>query len=117
MIDFARAYWRYGYCRITTLLHREGWAINHKRVERIWRQEGLKVPQKQPKRARLWLADGSCIRKRLEYRHHVWSYDFVMDRTHDGGPLKLLVVVDEYSWWSSGSPVPSLFVSSFKRRR
>ena len=97
IIELARAYGRYGYRRITALLHREGWAVNHKRVERIWRQEGLKVPQKQPKRARLWLADGSCIRKRPEYRHHVWSYDFVMDRTHDGRMLKLLVVVDEYS--------------------
>ena len=97
IIELARAYGRYGYRRITALLHREGWAVNHKRVERIWRQEGLKVPQKQPKRARLWLADGSCIRKRPEYRHHVWSYDFVMDRTHDGRALKLLVVVDEYS--------------------
>ena len=97
IIELARAYGRYGYRRITALLHREGWSVNHKRVERIWRQEGLKVPQKQPKRARLWLADGSCIRKRPEYPHHVWSYDFVMDRTHDGRPLKLLVVMDEYS--------------------
>jgi len=97
IIDLARAYGRYGYRRITALLRQEGWAVNHKRVERIWRQEGLKVPQKQPKRARLWLADGSCIRKRPAYRHHVWSYDFVMDRTHDGRPLKMLVVVDEYS--------------------
>ena len=71
--------------------------MNHKHVERIWRQEGLKVPQKQPKRARLWLADGSCIRRRAEYPNHVWSYDFVMDRTQDGRPLKLLTVVDEYT--------------------
>ncbi len=71
--------------------------MNHKRVERIWRQEGLKVPQKQPKRARLWLADGSCIRRRAEYPNHVWSYDFVMDRTRDGRPLKPLTVLDEYT--------------------
>ena len=71
--------------------------MNHKRVERLWRREGLKVPQKQPKRGRLWLADGSCIRRRPEYRHHVWAYDFVADRTHDGRPLKILTVVDEYS--------------------
>jgi putative transposase len=66
-------------------------------VERIWRQERLKVPQKQPKRARLWLADGSCIRRRAEYPNHVWSYDVVLGRTQDGRPLKLLTVVDEYT--------------------
>lgn len=79
------------------MLHREGWRVNHKRVERIWRREGLKVPKKQPKRARLWLHDGSCIRLRPEYRNHVWSYDFVADRTHDGKKLKMLTVIDEYS--------------------
>jgi len=89
-------YGRYGYRRITALLHREGWAVNHKWVERLWQQEDLKVPQKQPKRARHWLADGSCIRKQPESPHHVWSYDIVMDRTHDGWPLKVLVVLDEY---------------------
>ncbi len=97
IIELARAYGRYGYRQITALLHREGWAVNHKRVERICRQEGLKVPQKQPKQARLWLADGSCLRKQPEYRHHVWAYDFVMDRTQDGRPLKMLVVMDDYS--------------------
>ena len=71
--------------------------MNAKRVERIWRQEGLKVPKKQPKRGRLWLADGSCIRKRAEYPNHVWSYDFVFDRTHDGRPLRMLTMVDEYT--------------------
>jgi len=71
--------------------------VNHKRVERIWRREGLKVPQKQPKRGRLWLNDGSCVRLRPEYTDHVWAYDFVADRTHDGKPLRLLTVVDEYS--------------------
>lgn len=97
IIALAHEYGRYGYRRITALLHQEGWQVNHKRVERIWRQEGLKVPQKQPKRGRLWLADGSCIRRRAEYPNHVWSYDFVMDRTQDGRPLKLLTVVDEYT--------------------
>jgi len=71
--------------------------VNHKRVERIWRQEGLKVPQKQPKRGRLWLNDGSCIRLRPSHRNHVWSYDFVMDRTCDGKPIKILTLIDEYS--------------------
>ncbi len=71
--------------------------MNHKHVERIWRQEGLKVPKKQPKRGRLWLNDGSCIRLRAEYPNHVWSYDIVFDRTHDGRPLRILVIVDEYT--------------------
>ena len=71
--------------------------MNRKHVERLWRQEGLQVPQKQPKRARLWLADGSCIRRWAEYPNPVWSYDFVMDRTQDGRPLKLLTIVDEYT--------------------
>ena len=97
IIELATQYGRYGYRRITALLQREGWRVNHKRVERIWRQEGLKVPQKQPKRGRLWLNDGSCIRLRPERRHHVWTYDFVFDRTHDGKALKLLTVIDEYS--------------------
>ena len=79
------------------LLQREGWWVNHKRVERIWHQEGLKVPQKQPKRGRLWLNDGSCVRLRPTHRNHVWSYDFVAERTHDGRPLRLLTVMDEYS--------------------
>ena len=79
------------------MLRTEGWAVNHKRVERIWRQEGLKVPSKQPKRGRLWLTDGPCIRLRPLYQHHVWAYDFVSDRTHDGRPLKMLTVLDEYS--------------------
>ena len=71
--------------------------MNHKRVERLWRREGRKVPQKQSKRGRLWLTDGSCIRCRPVYRHHVWAYDFVTARTHDGRPLKILTVVDEFS--------------------
>jgi putative transposase len=97
IIDLAKEYGRYGYRRITALLQGEGWRVNHKRVERIWRQEGLKVPQKQPKRGRLWLNDGSCIRLRPERRNHVWAYDFVFDRTHNGRALKLLTIVDEYT--------------------
>ena len=71
--------------------------MNHKRVERLWRQEGLRVPQRQPKRRRLWLGDGSIVRRRAEHRDHVWSYDFVFDRTADGRPLRLLPIVDEYT--------------------
>ena len=97
IIRLATKYGRYGYRRITALLHRFGWRVNHKRVERIWRQEGLKVPKKQPKRARLWLNDGSCVRLRPTHRNHVWSYDFVMDRTHYGMPIKILTLIDEYS--------------------
>ncbi len=97
IIDLAKQYGRYGYRRITALLKAEGWHINHRRVERIWRQEGLKVPQKQPKRGRLWLNDGSCVRLRPEHRNHGWAYDFVFDRTHNGRVLKLMTVVDEYS--------------------
>jgi transposase InsO family protein len=82
---------------VSALLKRDGWRVNHKRVERIWRQEGLKVPQKQPKRGRLWLNDGSCVRLRPTHRNHVWSYDFVAERTHDGRPLRILTVIDEYS--------------------
>ena len=88
---------RYGYRKITALLRDAGWVVNAKRVERIWRREGLKVPAKQPKRGRLWLNDGSCIRLRPEHRDHVWSYDFVEDRTHDGRKFRTLNVVDEFT--------------------
>ena len=97
IIRLATKYGRYGYRRITRMLNRSGWGVNHKRIERIWRQEGLKVPKKQPKRGRLWLNDGSCVRLRPTHRNHVWSYDFVMDRTHDGRPIKILTLIDEYS--------------------
>jgi transposase InsO family protein len=88
---------RYGYRKIAELLRTWGWVVNDKRVERIWRQEGLKVPSKQPKRGRLWLNDGSCIRLRAEHRNHVWSYDFVEDRTHEGRKYRMLNVVDEFA--------------------
>ncbi len=97
IIQLATTYGRYGYLRITSLLRREGLRVNHNREERIWRREGLKVPKKQPKRGRLWLNDGSCLRLRPCGPNHVWSYDFVADRTADGRPLKMLTVVDEYT--------------------
>jgi len=97
IVRLASQYGRYGYRRVTALLRAEGWSVNHKRVERIWRREGLKVPQKQPKRGRLWLNDGSCIRLRPSWRHHVWAYDFVQARTHDGRVFRMLTVIDEYS--------------------
>ena len=97
IIALAQQFGRYGYRRITALLRDAGWVVNAKRVERIWRREGLKVPAKQPKRGRLWLNDGSCIRLRPEHRDHVWSYDFVEDRTHDGRKFRTLNVVDEFT--------------------
>jgi len=98
IIALATRYGRYGYRRVTALLNSEyGCRMNHKRVERIWRKEGLKVPKKQPKRSRLWLNDGSCIRLRPEYKDHVWSYDFMIDRTANGRAFKILTIIDEYT--------------------
>jgi transposase InsO family protein len=97
VIALACEYGRYGYRRVTGLIRNGGWIVNKKRVERIWKREGLKVPAKQPKRGRLWLNDGSCIRLRPEYRDHVWSYDFMQDRTHNGTPFRILNIIDEYT--------------------
>ena len=97
IIELASQYGRYGYRRITALLQGESWQVNHKKVERIWRREGLKVPKKQPKRRRLWLNDGSCIRLRPEYKDHVWSYDFMIARTADGRAFRILNIIDEYT--------------------
>ncbi len=97
IVELARQYGRYGYRKIAALLRQAGWLVNDKRVERIWRREGLKVPSKQPKRGRLWLTDGSCIRLRAEHRNHVWSYDFLEDRTHDGRKYRMLAIVDEFT--------------------
>jgi putative transposase len=93
----ACAYGRYGYRQVTALLRGEGWPVNHKRVERIWREEGLKVPQKQPRRRRLWPTDGSSVRLRAERPNHVWSHDFVADCTSDGRALRMLNIIDEYT--------------------
>jgi transposase InsO family protein len=97
IIELASQYGRYGYRRITAMLRGESWQVNHKRVERIWRKEGLKVPQKQPKRGRLWLNDGSCIRLRPEHKDHVWSYDFMTARTAEGRSFRILTILDEYT--------------------
>ena len=97
IIALATQYGRSGYRRITALLQSAGWQVGKDRVQRIWRREGLKVPQKQPKRGRLWLNDGSCVRLRPERANHVWSYDFVSARTHDGRTLRLLTLIDEYT--------------------
>ncbi len=97
IVALAVRYGRYGDRRITALLQAEGWWVNHKKVERIWRLEGLKVPQKQPKRGRLWLNDGSCVRLRPEHPNHVWSYDFMLETTDDGRPFRILNVIDEFT--------------------
>jgi transposase InsO family protein len=97
IVRLATRYGRYGYRRIRRLLLDEGWHVSVKRVYRIWRREGLKVPKKQPKRGRLWLNDGSCIRLRPERPNHVWSYDFMQDRTEDGRRFRMLTVIDEYT--------------------
>ena len=97
VIALATEYGRYGYRTITGMFTREGWDVKKDRVYTIWRQEGLKVPQKQPKRARLWRADGSCLRLRPERPNHIWSYDFMADRTQDGRPFRILNVLDEYT--------------------
>ena len=95
--ELARQYGRYGFRKIAALLRQAGWSVSDGRVERIWRREGLKVPQKQPKRGRLWFTDGSCIRLRPEHPNHVWAYDFIEDRTHDGRRFRMLTIVDEFS--------------------
>jgi len=98
IVELARRYGRYGYRKIAELLRSTaGWVVNDKRVERIWRCEGLKVPAKQPKRGRLWLADGSCVRLRAERPNHVWSYDFVEDRTYEGRKYRMLNIIDEFT--------------------
>lgn len=110
-IELACQYGRYGYRRVWKLLKEEGWRVNHKRLERIWREAGLKVPQKQPKRRRLWLNDGSCIRLRAERPNHVWSYDFVADRTSDTRSLRFLTVIDEFTRENLALPVQRKFTA------
>ena len=97
IVTLASMYGRYGYRRITALLRERGWHVGKDRVQRIWRREGLKVPQKQRPRGRLWLNDGSCVRLRPERANHVWSYDFVSAMTHDGRTVRMLTLIDEYT--------------------
>jgi len=96
-VEPATKYGRCGYRRVAELLRREGWVVNHERVERLWRREGLKVPRRQPKRRRLWLDDGSCVRLRPERKDHVRSYDFVRAGTHDGRAFRMPCVIDEFT--------------------
>lgn len=97
VINYTSEYGRYGYRPITELMLMDGWGINYKRVEHIWKQEGLKVPTKQRPRKRLWLNSGSCIRLRPEWKNHVWAYAFVQCRTTNGKALRVLVIIDEFS--------------------
>jgi len=97
IVELGKQYGRYGYRRIHGLLQQAGWGIGLSVVERIWRREGLKVPKKQPRRRRLWLNDGSCIRLRPERPGHVWSYDFIEDITHNGRKYRMLNIIDEFS--------------------
>jgi putative transposase len=97
VVSLATQFGRYGYRPVTSLLQGQGWQVNHKRVERIWREEGLKVPQKQRKRRRLWLSGSSCIRLRATHRNHVWSYDFMTDQTRDGRSFRILNIIDEFT--------------------
>ena len=97
MIRLAKAYGRYGYRKITQLLQIEGWNINHKRVERLWREEGLQLPQRHKKRKRLYHKDSSVIRLRPNHRNHIWSIDFVHDKLTNGRSYKILTVLDEYT--------------------
>ena len=97
MIELATQYGRYGYRMVTGMLRNEGWTVNHKRVERLWRREGLKVPRRHKPRRRLWLNDGSCVRLRPLRRNHVWTYDFVQAWTSEGRPFRMLTVLDEYT--------------------
>jgi putative transposase len=97
IIRLSNRFGRYGYRRITAMLRAEGWRVNHKRVERLWREESLKIPKKQPRRGRLYLNDGSCIRLRPFYPNHVWSYDFVNDTLVGGVGIRMLTVIDEFT--------------------
>jgi putative transposase len=97
MLELVRQHPRWGYRRITVLLRREGWRVNRKRVYRLWRQQGLKVPRKQRKKRRLGHSGNSCVRRPAEHKDHVWTWDFLHDRTSDGRPLKWLTLLDEYT--------------------
>jgi transposase InsO family protein len=97
IIETVCNYGRVGYRMVTDMMRNNGRRINHKRVERIWREEGLKLPKKQTKRHRLFLADDSCVRLRPAHRNHVWSYDFVEDKTMNGKKIRFLNIIDEFS--------------------
>jgi len=93
LVRLAKQYGRYGYRKIAELLRIEGWQVNHKKVERLWREEGLQIPQRHRKRKRLYHKDSSVIRLRPRYQNHIWSIDFVHDKLANGRPYKMLTVL------------------------
>jgi putative transposase len=97
VIRLAKQYGRYGYRKITVLLRAEGWEVNHKKVERLWREEGLQQPQRHKKHKRLYHKNSSIIRLRPKYQNHIWSIDFVYDKLSDGRRYQMLTVLDEYT--------------------
>jgi putative transposase len=97
MLTMVAAHPRYGYRMVWALLRQSGWRVNRKRIYRLWVQEGLKVPQKQRKRRRLGHSENSCVRRKADHKDHVWTWDFIHDRTASGRPLKWLSIVDEYT--------------------
>ena len=97
MIKLAKRYGRYGYRKIVALLRMEGWKVNHKKVERLWREEGLQLPKRHKKRRRLYHKDSSVVRLRPQYQNHIWSVDFVHDKLSSGRSYKMLTVLDEYT--------------------
>jgi putative transposase len=97
MLELVRRHPRWGYRRITVLRRREGWRVNRKRVYRLWRQQGLKVLRKQRKKRRLGHSGNRCVRRPAQHKNHVWTWDFLHDRTRDGRPLKWFTLVDEYT--------------------
>jgi transposase InsO family protein len=114
LIRLAKQYGRYGYRKVGQLLRMEGWCVNHKKVERIWREEGLQLPQRHKRRKRLYHHDASVIRLRPHYPNHIWSIDFVHDKLSDQRPYKMLTVIDEYTreaYW----PLPPWTAIIFRR--
>ena len=97
IVRLAKKYGRYGYRMITELLNTAGWKVNHKKVERLWREEGLQLPKRHKKRKRLYHKDTSVIRLRPQFPNHIWSIDVVHDRLSNGRPYKMLTVLDEYT--------------------
>ena len=107
MIRLAKQYGRYRYRKVTALLHMEGWRVNHKKIERLWGQVGLQIPQRHKKRRQLYHKDSSVIRLRTTHPNHIWAIDFVHDKLSNGRSYKMLSVLDEYTREVLSVAVPS----------